>query len=141
MSWLDKALFSGGSPSSLYFDYRTPLEKTEDRTQEADLVGYTSEMARSIIRAARENRVFMKTKEGQVGIANARVEYGDLICQLHGCSELIILREVQENLVMGDPHRRYHKLVGKVHLTGWRVSSTSPKEFPTDSSIGIFEIV
>jgi hypothetical protein len=98
-------------------------------------------MARSTIRAARENRVFLKTKNGQVGIANARFMDGDLICQLQGCSELVILRQMQKNLAMGDPHRGYHKLVGKVHLTGWRDSGRSPKEFPTDSSIDSFEIV
>jgi hypothetical protein len=140
MSWLDKALFLGDG-SWLYYDYQTPLEKTEDRTEEADLVGYTNEMARSTISAARENRVFLKTKIGQAGIANERIVDGDLICQLQGCSELVILCEVHEDLAMGDHHRRYHNLVCKVHLTGWKGLGKSPKDFPADSNIDIFEIV
>jgi len=101
MSWLDKALFSGGVNPHIYDDCGMPLQKTEYRTQEADLVGYTSEMARSTIRAARKNRVFLKTKKGDVGIANARIMDGDLICQLQGCSELVILRQMPKKIGKG----------------------------------------
>lgn len=139
MSWLDKALLFGDGNSWLYDEYETPLE-TEGKTHEAELVGYTSEMARSTIRAARENRVFLKTKNGQVGIANARIVDGDLICQLQGCSELVILREVDVDWTIGDLYTDYHKLVGKVHLTGWRALGKSSKDFPADSK-HFFEIV
>jgi len=113
----------------------------KDKDQEADVMEFTSEMARSTVRAAREHRVFLKTEKGQIASANAPVQDGDLICQLQGCSELVILREVQQNLAMGDPHRRYHKLVGKVYLTGWKGSGKLAKDFPVDSTFDIFEIV
>jgi hypothetical protein len=62
---------------------------------------YTSEMARSTIRATREHRVLLNSEEGQVGFTNAPIHNGDLIRQLLGCSELIILREVRQHLAMG----------------------------------------
>jgi hypothetical protein len=138
MSWLDEALDLRNDDAFRCASDQGPLVDIEDRAQEADLMEY---LARSTIRAAREHRVFLQTEQGRIAIANARVEYGDLICQLQGCSELVVLRQVQENLAMGDPHRRYHNLLGKVHLTGWRDSGRSPKDFPTDSSIDSFEIV
>jgi hypothetical protein len=141
MSWLDEALDLRNCDLYYYDFVRRSLGDIEDKTQEADLMEYASEMARCTIRAAREHLVFVKTKEGQVGIANARIVDGDLICQLQGCSELVILCEVHEGLAMGDHHRRHHEFVGRVHLTGWRGSGRSRKDFPTDSSIDIFEII
>ena len=118
MSWLDEVLDIRNDDAFRCVSDQRPLVDIEDRAQEADLMEYSSEIARSTIRAARERRVLLETEKGRIAIANAQVEYGDLICQLQGCSELVILRQVQENLAMGDHHRRYHELVGKVHLIG-----------------------
>ena len=110
MMWLDEALnVQAGSRS---FDHWAMLEDVKDGGREADTMENTSEIARNIISAARERRLFIYTAEGQLAISNARTKDFDAICRLQGCRDLVVLRGRRSNV----SRAHVYKMVDKVYL-------------------------
>jgi hypothetical protein len=109
----------------------------QDISQEV-LMEYMSEIARITINAAREHRFFLQTAKRQLAIANARTQHDDIICQLQGCSEPVVLRK--ERGTGGRFRSDMYNIVGKVYMASYGCSGKLLGENTAEPETEIFEI-